>query len=147
MLFSSINLSFVLCKTKQKTIFTLILWLSKKIYRIVKLQPTNQNPQTKGGRASYLHIGYNIKTKPMSVVFLVRPTLLSRVLVNDIQAIFFILLVLFSFSFLAKKKKKMNKLKARFIAKEGLEVLAIDKFFVTNSLIAGFYLYFYKNYV
>ena len=41
-------------KVKEQHLFS-TLWLSKKIYRIVKLQTTNQNPQTKGGRASYLH--------------------------------------------------------------------------------------------
>ena len=75
----------------------------------------------------------------MSVVFLVRPTLLSRVLVNDFQAIFFILLVLFSFSFLAKKKKKMNKLEAWSIAKERLETCGYRRFFTLKiSLIVGF---------
>ena len=87
-----------------------------------------------GGQATSMKIkGW--KVKQMSVSFLVRPTLLSRVLVNDFQAIFFILLVLFSFSFLAKKKKKMNKLKARFIAEEKLEVLAIDKFFILEIFL------------
>ncbi len=55
MLISSISLMFALCKTKQKIVFVLTLWLSKKIYRTAKLQTTNQNPQTKGGRASYPH--------------------------------------------------------------------------------------------
>ncbi len=91
-----------------------------------------------GGQATTMKVKV-CKMKQMSVVFLVRPTLLSRVLVNDFQAIFFILLVLFSFSFLAKKKKKMNKLKARFIAEEKLKALAIDKFFVTSFLIAKFF--------
>ena len=36
----------------------------------------------------------------------------------------------------------MNKLKARFIAEEKLEVLAIDKFFVTSFLIAKVFHFF-----
>ena len=58
-LISSISLTLALYNTKRKSRIRinslLTLWLSKKIYRTVKLQPTNQNPQTKGGRASYLH--------------------------------------------------------------------------------------------
>ena len=110
-------------------------------------QLTKTHKRKVGGQATSMEIVVWF-VKLMSVIFLVRPTLLSRVLVNDFQAIFFILLVLFSFSFLAKKKKKMNKLKARFIAKEKLETYSYRRFFVLKiSLIVGFYLYFYKNYV
>ena len=112
----------------------------KEVYRIVKnyKQLTKTHKRKVGGQATSMKTKI-WKAQLMSVVFLVRPTLLSRVLVNDFQAIFFILLVLFSFSFLAKKKKKMNKLKERFIAKEGLKVLAIDKFIILEiSLIVGF---------
>ena len=92
------------------------------LFRTVKITYFQPKPTKRkvGGQATSMKIiVWNAKL--MSVSFIVRPTLLSRVLVNVIQAIFFILLVPFSFSFLAKKKKKMNKLSAWFIVEEKLE--------------------------
>ena len=49
-------------KQSKRTVFVLTFWLSKKTYRTAKLQTTNQNPQTKGGRASYLNENYCVKS-------------------------------------------------------------------------------------
>ncbi len=58
-----INLTFALCKTKQKNSIRINPLAIKEVYSIAKITTTNQNPQTKGGRASYLHENQGVESE------------------------------------------------------------------------------------
>ena len=80
-----INLTFTLYKTKQKKSICINSLAIKENLQHSKnyKQLTKTHKRKVGGQATLMKLGVFF-TKPMFDDFLVRPTLLSRVLVNDI---------------------------------------------------------------